>query len=34
MQIKIEDLGQNPWGQSEDKNGQTGNMPDSNVDKI
>jgi hypothetical protein len=34
MRIKIEDFGQNPWGQSADKNGQTANRPDPNADKI
>jgi hypothetical protein len=34
MQIKIGDFGQNPWGQSADKNGQTGNGPDPHADKI
>jgi hypothetical protein len=34
MRIKIEDFGQNPWGQSADKNGQSGGRPDSHADKI
>jgi hypothetical protein len=34
MQIKIEDFGQNPWGQSVDKNGQSGSGPDPHADKI
>lgn len=34
MQIKVEDLGQNAWSQSADKNGQTGSGPDPHADKI